>query len=208
MIRMRACAAALALPLAMVHQGCAQQTVAEQYAGALTYRQFVASDAGRSAEWTRAYENAKATVDAALPRARAFPGHWHLFVVAESWCSDAMASVPYLARLADEDSALDLRLLRRADAQAMLQSHLFKGRAATPLVVLYDDQFVERGVWIERPAALRAFIAERSGKLDDDGLSGAIREWRAKDAGRSVLVEILSLLEPRSCREGGDDCTP
>ena len=112
MTSVRTLAAALALALATVEQARAQQSVAEQYAGALTYQQFVAGDTGRAAEWTRAYENAKTTVDAVLPRARVVAGHWHLFVIAESWCSDAIASVPYLARLADEDSALDLRLLR------------------------------------------------------------------------------------------------
>lgn len=178
----------------------AQRSVAEQYVTALTYRQFLASDSSRLQGWTRAYENAAATVSAVLPRARAIGGRWHLFIIAESWCSDAMASVPYLARLADEDSAFDVRLLRRADAQPLLQAHLLNGRAATPLVVIYDDDFVERGVWIERPAELRAFIAANSSKLDDDALARAIREWRANDAGRSVLDEVLSQLEPPAGR--------
>jgi len=198
-ISIRASFAALGLGLglatAFVGPAAAQQPVASQYAAALTVRQFVASDSTYRDAWTRAYDNAAATVSAALPRSRAIGGRWHLFVIAESWCSDAMASVPYLARLADEDSSFALRLLRRADAQPLLQAHLLNGRAATPLVLVYDEQFVERGVWIERPAALRAFIEANSAKLDDDALARGIREWRAKDAGRSVLDEVLAQLE-------------
>lgn len=197
MISMRPLVAVLALSFPLAARAGAQRPVAEQYAAALTFQQFVAGDSSHRDSWMGNYEHAPASVMPVMPRARAIRGHWHLFVIAESWCSDALASVPYLARLADEDSAFDLRLLRRADAQPLLQAHLLNGRAATPVVLLYDDSFVERGAWIERSAALRAFIEANSAKLDDDALARAIREWRARDAGRSVLDEVLTLLEHR-----------
>ena len=172
-------------------------TIAQRYESALTYEQFTA-DSARHDEWVRNFERASAPVLALRERARALRGRWHLLVVAESWCRDAVNSVPYLARLAAENPAIELRLLRSSDAKDLLDAHPLEGRAATPLVLVYDEQFVERGVWIERPAALRALIKSKEGRTCEDALREDVARWRAADGGRSVLAEVIGLMEGES----------
>jgi hypothetical protein len=139
-------AAAQSIPLANV------PTVAARWNSALTFQQFVAGDSSRREPWEKAYANAAPRVDSVLARARAVHGRFRVLIVAESWCSDALRAVPLLARLAERDSAIEVRLLRKADARELLQAHLLAGRAATPLVLIYDEQLTEMGVWTERPA--------------------------------------------------------
>lgn len=174
---------------------------AERFASAVTFQQFVQSDTTRQQEWMRNYEQAARSVATVAPRVRAVKGRWHILVVAESWCNDAVNSVPYLARLAAENPAIELRILRKADAGELPATHLLDGRDATPLVLLYDEHFVERGAWIERPAPLRQLIASKEGRVCEDTLKETVRAWRAADDGRTVLEEVLTLLERTAAQD-------
>ena len=170
-------------------------TVAQRYAAAVTYADFVRADTARHVEWTRNYEQAATTIAGVAPRVRALRGRWRLLVVAESWCNDALNSVPYLARLAESNPAIEIRLLRKSEAPELLATHPFDGREATPLVLLLDDQLIERGAWIERPGPLRELIKSKEGRVCEDTLKEAVLEWRRADAGRTVVDEVLTMIE-------------
>ena len=173
-----------------------QVTRAEaRFRAAMTYQQFTAADTARRLEWTSNYDVAATPVAEVAPRVHSLAGRWHLLIVAESWCGDAVNSVPYLARLAAENPNIELRLLRKADASDVLDAHAQHGESATPLVLIYDDGFVERGVWVERPAPLRALISAKEGRLCEDELKSIVGKWRAADGGRTVLAEVLALMQ-------------
>ncbi len=172
-----------------------ETTLEQRFASALTYDKFVAGDTARRDEWNRNYANAATAVAAVDLRAKALAGHWHLLVVAESWCGDAVNSVPYLARLAAQHPAFDLRILRKAEAKDLLDANPLDGRSATPLVLVLDDAFVPRGVWIERPAVLGALIKAKEARTCEDALAAEVSTWRRVDGGRSVLGEVLALME-------------
>ncbi|HEU4565900.1 MAG TPA: thioredoxin family protein, partial [Gemmatimonadaceae bacterium] len=173
----------------------AQSTAPARFGEAMTYAQFVSSDSSRRAEWAVSYERGRATAQLYAERARRVKGRWHLLVVAESWCGDALNSVPYLARLTEVAPNIDLRLLRKLDASDLLLAHLTDGRAATPLVLVLDESYAERGAWVEQPAALRALIARAKGKSSEEELTKLAREWYAADGGRSVIAEVLAVIE-------------
>lgn len=172
-----------------------ETTLGQRFASALTYDQFVVGDTARRDEWTRNYETAAAAVAAVGPRVQALAGRWRLLVVAESWCGDAVNSVPYLARLAAQHPAIALRLVRKADAKDLLDAHALDGRPATPLVLVLDETFVERGAWIERPAALRTLIKAKEGRTCEDALAAEVSKWRRLDGGKSVLAEVVDVME-------------
>lgn len=168
--------------------------LAMAFADAVPYAAFVAGDTTKRALWEANYAAAPAVVAEALRATPAPPGRWRLLVVGESACNDAVNSVPYLARLAEAIPGAELRLLRRADGEAIVQRHLYEGRAATPVVVVLDGEFRARGAWIERPAAQQAFVKANEGKLSDDSLWTVVRRMRADDGGRSALREVLALM--------------
>jgi hypothetical protein len=162
---MRLSAFLAVLAAAAVHTAAAQSipittgpTPAARWNSALTFDQFIRVDASRRDTWEKAYRDAVPRIDSVLARATSVHGHFRVLIVAETWCSDALRAVPLLARLAERDSAIELRLLRKLDAPELLQSHLLAGRAATPLILIYDERFTELGVWIERPAPGHAVL--------------------------------------------------
>lgn len=170
------------------------------WARAVPYDRFTAGDTARHAQWLRNGTTAAVSMEPLAARARAIPGHWRLLVVAESWCGDAVNSVPYLARMAAMDGAIELRLLRKAEAVRLLRAHLFEGRRATPLVIVLDSGFVERASWTERPRPLRAIMHDVEARLGEDSAGVRARAWYAADSGRTSVDEVLSLIEAQSRR--------
>ena len=144
--------------------------------------------------WRDAARLARLTDDDAA-RAAALPGRWHLLVLSEDWCGDAVNTVPYLARLADASPALDLRVLGRDANLDLMDAHLTGTARSIPIVIAYDDAFAERGWWGPRPAALQAWVLGEGQALDKPDRYRQIRTWYARDRGRTTVDEVLRLLE-------------
>ena len=66
-----------------------------------------------NADLWRSVARRAAVPDDAVQRVRALGQRWHLLVLAEDWCGDAVNTLPVLARLADLAENLDLRVLSR-----------------------------------------------------------------------------------------------
>jgi hypothetical protein len=181
-----ACAAADAPPAAGPERSA-------DWDAALTYAEFVRGDTASQALWR---ENTRLGAPADLvARARAAGGDWRMLVLAESWCSDAVYAVPFLAALADSVAGLELRVLRTDGNDHLFAGHERDGRAAHPLVLVLDADGRERAGWVERPAELAAWIDARRGVLSDDDLRLYRRGWYAGNGGRAAIAEVLDLVD-------------
>jgi hypothetical protein len=160
---------------------------------ALTYAEFVAGDTTGQALWAeQASRGAPADL---VAHARDAGGEWKLLVLAESWCSDAVYAVPFLAALADSVPGLELRLLRVDGHEALFAGHEREGRAAHPLVLVLDGTGRERAGWVERPTELAAWIDARRGTIPDDDIRLYRRGWYEGNAGRAAIGEVLGLID-------------
>lgn len=134
--------------------------------------------------------------DDLVARAAAVPGRWHLLVISEDWCGDAVNTVPVLARLADAVPGLDLRIITRDDHLDLMDAHLTNGRSRSiPVVLVLDDDFVERGWWGSRPSELQAWVMAEGMKMDSDERYRHVRRFYARDKGRTTLEEVVAGLE-------------
>ena len=162
---------------------------------AATYQEYAAAAQKNRELWETIYR--LATVDAeAVERVRALPGRWYLLVLSEDWCGDAFNTVPVLARLADLAPNLELRLLGRDANPDLMQAHLSPtGAQAIPVVMVLDADFVERGWWGSRPGPLQAWMAAEGKQLPPAERYPRVRQWYARDRGRTTVEEIVRLLE-------------
>lgn len=192
----------LALALATAAPGCTiepsgpaasplvSDSLVALYGRGKTWDEFLEAAKARRDTWVGNYGMGPIDSTAAV-RATAITGRWRFLVVAEDWCGDSANTIPFLARLVEASPALEMRIVNSTDGRAIMEAHRTEdGRAATPTVILLDEQGVERGCWVERPYALRQRLKENTGDRME-----LLTSWRREDRGRSTVTDLLDLVE-------------
>jgi thiol-disulfide isomerase/thioredoxin len=165
-----------------------------RYAAAPTLDAFLPTAQKNAELWKNAARLARVPDDA-VARVAALGGRYHLLVLSEDWCGDAVNSIPVIARLAEEAPNLDLRVLARDENLDLMDAHLTNGSRSIPAVIVYDDEFRELGWWGPRPAELQAWALGPGQALEKDERYKQVRTWYARDRGRAILAEVVGLLE-------------
>jgi len=158
------------------------------------YTEFLARVNEREEQWRRS-DSIAAVPDRLAVRARR-TGRLRLLVVTVYACSDSTSVVPYLARLAALAPNLELRIAHPDQGRWLMEAHRTPdGRAATPTLVVLDEDFNERGCWLERPAELQRWYIATGRDLPQDEYLRHKMSWYAADSGLSTLEEVVTVLE-------------
>ena len=129
-----------------------------------------------------------------LQRVVAVPGRWHLLVLSEDWCGDAVNTVPVVAKLVALSSNLELRVLPRDENLDIMDAHLTGTSRSIPVVILLDEEYGERAWWGPRPTALQHSVSGEWQLLEKASRYREARTWYARDRGRTTLEEVVSML--------------
>ena len=130
-----------------------------------------------------------------VDRVNALAGQWHLLVMSADWCGDAVNTVPVIARLAMNSSNMDLRILERDTNLDLMDAHLTGTSRSIPAVIALDENYMERGWWGPRPAALQRWAMGEGQGLDKTERYKHIRTWYARDHALTTLEEVVAMLE-------------
>lgn len=166
------------------------------YEGGRSYRDFLGAATRRTELWHGNTEKAESIDPSLVARARAVAGTWRFLAVAVDSCSDSVSTIPYLAQLVALVDGLDMRIVDSTAGRAIMEAHRTPdGRAATPTVLLLNDQYDEVGCFIERPPTLQTWILENDGVLSGDAIFEGKMEWYADDSGRETVETFVAMLE-------------
>lgn len=166
----------------------------ERYLSAVTFEHFLESATANRELWTALHRRARVP-EALLRRAHGIHGRWHLLVLLEDWCGDAVNTVPYLAALADAVPGLELRVLGRDANLDVMDAHLTRGTRSIPVVMLLDEHYREVAWWGPRPTELQEWVAREGLALPKEERYRELRRWYARDRGVTPLMEIVRMLE-------------
>jgi hypothetical protein len=176
-------------------------SLAAVYTRGQTWAAFYEGVDRRRELWIENWTHARVPEDLAA-RAQRAEGPWRVLVITEPGCSDSANSIPFIAKLVEATPALDLRIVDSTAGRRWLEAHRSPdGRAATPTVLVLDEDFRIRGCWIEQPVALQALwlpVVAR-GTMSEE--IGAKLAWYANDGGRETLREFVEVLEGASSGE-------
>lgn len=166
----------------------------QRYLAAPTFAEFLETAEANKDLWHAV--NARAVIsEDILARVAALPGRWHLLVLNEDWCGDAVNSVPYVARLAELAPNLEMRVLGRDANPDLMDAHLTNNSRSIPVVIVLDEEFAEHGWWGPRPKELQSWVLGPGMELDKETRYREVRRWYARDRGRTTLEELVALLE-------------
>ncbi len=166
----------------------------QSFASGRTFAEFLDSTGEHAPLW-HAVTRRSQVADYVAAALSDLGGQWHLLVLAEDWCGDAVNSLPVVARLAESVPNVDLRILSRDAHPELMDAHLSpSGGRAIPVVILLDAAFVERGWWGSRPRALQTWIDEQGATLAKQDRYREARRWYVTDRGESTAREIAAMV--------------
>jgi hypothetical protein len=169
----------------------------ERFAAAADFHAYVSSVGAKGDLWRALYRTLPLPDDL-VERAWAIGGQWRLLLLSEDWCSDAVSSLPLVARLAEQVTTIEVRVLARDQNEDLMQLHLTSDTRSIPVVMLLDSTYAEVGWWGPRPAVLQTWMQGEALELTKEERGKQKRAWYARDRGRTALEEVVRLLETAS----------
>ncbi len=124
------------------------------------------------------------------------PQIWLL--ITEAWCGDAAQSIPFIAKLAELNPLIKLRLVLRDENPELMDAYLTEGARSIPILIgLSDDLSRELFVWGPRPAFLQNRL--KAYKLDPQNITpkefaDGTHLWYARDKNKAIAEEITPLI--------------
>ena len=166
----------------------------DRFRRAATIEELIATVTKNVELWAAMWRHARVD-DEYVRRVSSLPGRWHLLVLSEDWCGDAVNTVPIVARLAERCPNLDLRVLARDENPDIMDAHLTGSSRSIPVIIVLDDLFEERGWWGPRPTVLQHWVSGQGQLLEKSARYREARTWYARDRGRTTLGEVVSIIE-------------
>ncbi len=171
----------------------------ERFESALTFPDYLDTVQKNEELWRSVYQRVRLPADA-VTEGPSIPGTWHLLALSEDWCGDAVNILPVVSRLVDELPSVELRVLSRDENLDIMDTHLTNGRSRSiPIVIVYDDDFRERGWWGPRPSQLQEWVMTEGMKMEPGPRYAETRRFYARDKGKAIVAEILDLLRSAAC---------
>jgi len=174
----------------------------DRFRGAATIEELLGSVEKNVELWAAMWRHARVDEEY-VRRVSALPGFWHLLVLSEDWCGDAVNTVPIIAKLAERCPNVDLRVLARDANPDIMEAHLTGTSRSIPVIIVLDDAYQERGWWGPRPTVLQRWVSGQGQLLEKSARYREARTWYARDRGRTTLEEVVSIMERAAALDAG-----
>lgn len=119
-------------------------------------------------------------------------------VITEAWCGDAAQTVPFMAKLAELNPLITLKLVLRDENPDLMDAYLTEGARSIPVLIgLTGDLTTELFVWGPKPEFLKTRL--KAYKLDPQNItaqefSDGTHLWYARDKNKALAEELTPLL--------------
>lgn len=177
-------------------ESASRDSLAPIFSNGQTYAEMVATASAQGDLFTFFRTRAVAAPEYAA-RIAATRRRWYLLAMSEDWCGDSVNILPWVDALGASSSLVDLRIIPRDQHLELMDQHRTNDRSrAIPIVILLDDQFVERAWWGPRALAMQQwFETSEAQALTKDERYKELRIRYSRDRGRSILEEITAMIE-------------
>lgn len=116
-------------------------------------------------------------------------------VLTEDWCGDSAQNLPYIYKFAQLNNKISLVILERDKNIDLMNNYLTNGTFSIPKLVSFDENMDELFQWGPRPANAALLVArvKSEAKIKEE-IMKELHLWYAKDKGRSIEKEFISIL--------------
>ena len=133
----------------------------------------------------------------ALQTVQNLPDKQSWIVITEGWCGDSSQLLPVIASLAEHSNGnIELRINSRDTYPELLEMYKTNGAMGIPKMIAMDKNGNELWTWGPRPQYATDLFVELKGQgLEKTKIYESMHVWYAKDKGKTVEAEIVSLLK-------------
>jgi hypothetical protein len=176
---------------------------AERFASGFTYDSYKAQMKQNLARFEK-FERENVLRDEDVEPFRRLSRKLKTVVLTEDWCSDAVATLPLFASLAERSGRFDVRIVLRDQNLDLMDAHLNKGKfRSIPTLIFYDDEWNEVGAWLEKPVT----IADLRARLRAE-IYASDQAFGSPDAPSSELPDAVRERLWAALTKMRDDTTP
>jgi hypothetical protein len=122
---------------------------------------------------------------------------WIWLILTEGWCPDSAQNIPVIAKMAQQNENISLKLLLRDAHPEIMDRYLTNGSRSIPkLICLKADTLEEIGTWGPRPAILQQRVIEhkKNPVMADSLFKESLQAWYAKDKAQHLQQEFEELI--------------
>ena len=125
-----------------------------------------------------------------------------IIVLTEPWCGDSLAIFPVVRRIVEINDQWEMRILRRDENLELMDQFLTRNGRAVPIFLFLDDNYSLIFRFGPRPQAAQAIFEMhreefKSGKIEKTEVIKKIRNFYAKDKGKAILNDLLSIFKEK-----------
>lgn len=119
-------------------------------------------------------------------------------VITEAWCGDAAQTIPFMAKLAELNPLIELKLVLRDENPELMNAYLTAGARSIPVMIgLSGDLSQELFIWGPKPEFLKNRL--KAYKLDPQNISSqefsdGTHLWYARDKNKALAEELTPLI--------------
>ncbi len=117
-------------------------------------------------------------------------------VITEDWCGDSAQNLPVLHMIASANPTIRFSILERDKNPDLIDMYLTNGTRSIPILVAFNETGEELFRWGPRPAAAAEIIRQAKAEgLEKEEMYNKLHLWYAKDRGRHLQAEFVTLLK-------------
>ncbi len=117
-------------------------------------------------------------------------------IITEAWCGDAAHNIPTLAKMADAQPNIELKLVYRDENLELMDQFLTNGGRSIPKVIIANENFEVLDSWGPRPADCQLLYTRlKEEKADFETQKIELQKWYNKDKQQSLMNEFCDLLQ-------------
>ena len=118
-------------------------------------------------------------------------------VLTEDWCGDSAQNLPYIAKIADCNDYITLRILPRDKNLDIMDQYLTGGKSRSiPKLVAFDKDGNELFQWGPRPAEAQKLVMDLKAQgMSKSEYNEKLHLWYGRNRGKNIENEFVKLLE-------------
>ena len=121
--------------------------------------------------------------------------YWML--ITESWCGDSAQVLPIIAKAAEFNTNISLKIILRDKNPQIMDLYLTNGKSKSiPVFVGFDSDGKELFRWGPRPESAKKLVAElKAKKMENSEVNKQLHLWYGRNRGKEFEQELIALLK-------------